>query len=179
MNGSLAVVPRGADLNDREPRIDWTYAARIPPGDYPAVSRNVRVYFDKQFKRWVCAVQFDIVTESLMEKIARVAWFLNLGTGMKARAGRRSKYWAAWVRAKGGAPQRGDRLSPSVFTGRHAIVRVEDTSKSHDRDHVDPQQAYSVVRDVVSWETGGYSSRLPINKSFNQPSRQASRKCLR
>ncbi len=58
----------------------------------------------------------------------------ELGAGMKARADRRSKYWAAWVRAKGGAPQRGDRLSPNVFTGRHAIVRVEDTSKSHDRD---------------------------------------------
>jgi hypothetical protein len=92
---------------------------------------------------------------ALMEGVARVTWFLNLGTGKKPHAGRRGKYWAAWIRANGGPPKRGDRLSPTVFAGRRAIVRVEDTSKTHDRSQVESEEAYSVVRNVIEWQTGG------------------------
>ena len=140
----------------KEPEIEWTHTPRLPPGDYQAISRSARTYFDQQFQRWVCAVQFDIVRDSVsMEKIARLTWFLNLGSEAKARAGRRTKYWAAWIRANGGPPQRGDRLSPKVFSGRVAIVRVEDTAKTHDRGTLDSECAYSVIRDVIEWQTGG------------------------
>jgi hypothetical protein len=140
----------------KEPEIEWTYAPRLPPGDYPAISRGAYRYFDGQFKRWVCAVQFDVVSESVsMETVARLTWFLNLGSRAKPRAGRRTRYWAAWIRANGGPPKRGDRLSPNVFTGRRAIVRVENTAKTHDCGHIESDEAYSVVRDVIEWQTGG------------------------
>ena len=140
----------------RVPEIEWAYRPRIPPGDYHAISRTASVYYDKQFKRWVCAVQFDIVSDSLlMETAARLTWFLNLGSRAKPRASRRSRYWVAWVQANGGPPKRGDRLAPRVFMGRLAIVRVEDTSKTHACGKVESEQAYSVIRDVIEWQTGG------------------------
>jgi hypothetical protein len=140
----------------REAEIEWTYAPRIPPGEYQAISRKASQYFDKQFQRWVCAVQFDIVSDSLsMEAIAQLTWFMNLGRHPNPRAGRRSRYWVEWIRANGGPPKRGDRLSPRVFQGRAAIVRVEYTKKTHDRGPVESELAYSVVRDVIEWQTGG------------------------
>jgi len=138
------------------PEIEWAYRPRIPPGDYHAISRTASVYYDKQFKRWVCAVQFDIVGDSLaLTTTVRLTWFLNLGKGPNPRAGRRTKFWAAWVRANGEPPKRRDRLSPSIFAGRSAVVRVEDTSKTHDSGNVESEQAYSVVRAVIEWQTGG------------------------
>ncbi len=161
-----------------EPEIDWRYAPRIQPGDYHAISCSASPYFDKQFKRWVCAVQFEIVSESvLMESVARLTWFLNLGTHAKPHAGRRGKYWAAWVRANGGPPKRGDRLSPRVCVGRMAIVRVEDTTKTHDRGDVESDQAYSVIRDKLlsgkpeAARNEEISRTFLINRSFNQPTK--------
>ena len=90
----------------------------------------------------------------MMKTIAQLTWFLSLGDGAKPRASRRGKYWPAWVRANGGLPRRGDRLPPRVFVGRHAIVCVEDTTKTHDNGDIEPEFAYSVVRDVIEWKTG-------------------------
>jgi len=136
--------------------IEWTYTPRLPPGDYTAISRGAKAYFDHQFQRWVCGVQFDIMGDPVStERIARLTWFLNLGSRPRPKAGRRTKYWTAWVRANGGPPKRGDRLSPNVFSGRVAVVRVGDTAKTHDRATVGSEYAYSVVRDVIAWQTGG------------------------
>lgn len=141
-------------VRSREPDISWRYCARIEPGEYPAYARSARVYRDGQFKRWVCAVQFDILDASLTEVIARLTWYLNLGSGDKPRAGRRGAYWAAWVKAKGGQPKRQDRLSSDLFARRHAIVFVDDTAKNHRQITVREEDCYSVVREVVRWETG-------------------------
>lgn len=138
-----------------EPDISWDFISRIEPGRYPGRSRSAKVYRDKQFKRWVCAVQFDILDSSLMEVVGRLTWYLNLGTRERPHAGRRGNYWAAWVTANGGPPKRRDRLSPRVFEGRYARVRVEDTTKNHRQEHIGIQDAYSVIRSVVQWETGG------------------------
>jgi hypothetical protein len=139
----------------REPEIGWRFAERIEPGEYPAYCRSAAVYYDRQFKRWVCAVQFEVLDSSLMNVAARVTWYLNLGSREKAHIGRRSKYWAAWVKANGGPPKRGDRVSPRVFQARHALVTVEDTSKNHRQEVIAAEQSYSVIRDVVEWQTGG------------------------
>lgn len=142
----------------KEPEIEWKHFPRLQPGEYPAISRSAKVYFDPHFQRWVCAVQFDIVRDSVaMETVARMTWFLNLGSSVRPKAGRRTKYWSAWVRANGGPPKRGDRLAPKVFTHRLAIVRIQDTSKTHNRGNVDPECAYSVIREVLEWQTGGAS----------------------
>ena len=138
-----------------EPEIAWHYCDHIGPGDYPAFSRSAKVYRDGQFQRWVCAVQFDILDASLTKTLARLTWYLNLGSGEKARAGRRAGYWAAWVKANDGQPKRTDRLSPSVFVKRYAIVLVGDTTKNHKQIAITAEEGYSVVRDVLRWETGG------------------------
>jgi hypothetical protein len=113
------------------------------------------VYRDKGFRRWVCAVQFDILDGSLINVLARLTWYLNLGSGKNPRAGRRSNFWSAWVQANGGPPRRRDRLTPRVFEARHATVLVTDTTKTHNSGEVSAVESYSVVRAVVEWHTGG------------------------
>jgi hypothetical protein len=139
------------------PDISWVFIPRIQPGDYPAFSRTAAIYRDRQFKRWVCAVQFDVLDSSLINALARLTWYLNLGSRDKPHAGRRGNYWMAWVRANGGPPKRHDRMSPRVFEGRHAVVRVEDTGKTHQQKVVTAEECYSVVREVVEWQTGRLS----------------------
>jgi hypothetical protein len=138
-----------------QPEISWTYTPRIEPGEYPAYSRATAVYWDGQFKRWVCAVQFDVLDGSLMNVVARLTWYLNLGARAKPKAGRRTNYWQAWLRANGGPPKRNDRMSPRVFERRHAMVRVEDTTRTHRQNAISADERYSVVRDVIEWRTGG------------------------
>lgn len=137
-----------------EPEIVWDYAARLEPGTYRAYCRAAKIYRDGQFKRWVCAVQFDILNENLNKKLGRLTWFLNLGSDDKPHSTRRSNYWNAWVAANGGQPKRKDRLSPRVFTKRYARVKVSDTTKNFRQDNISTEHAYSVIRDVLQWETG-------------------------
>lgn len=139
-----------------EPEISWRHCDRIEPGVYPAYSRAAKVYRDRYFKRWVCAVQFDVMSESLTEVVAQVTWYLNLGSSERPHVGRRGNYWQAWVRANAGLPQRKDRLSPRIFIGRHARIAVANTTCDF-RGVVSPQHEYTVVRDVVRWDTGGTS----------------------
>lgn len=135
-----------------EPQITWQHCDRLQPGDYPAYARYSRIYFDRAFKRWICLVVFDVLDDSLCAVIARVPWFLNLGSRGKPHASRRSKAFSAWCDAIGRAPGRIDRPSARVFVRRHAIVTVNDTA--HDfRGIVNKEFAYSVVRGV-RWNTG-------------------------
>jgi len=136
------------------PEISWTFTPRIDPGQYPAISRSATVYQDRQFKRWVCAVQFDVLDGSFINVLARLTWYINLGSSDKPHAGRRGNFWAAWIRANGGPPKRNDRLSPRVFEYRYAMVAVEDTCKTHRQSVISAGEGYSVVRDVVEWHTG-------------------------
>ena len=145
---SGSVLVRGA-----EPEISWRYCARIEPGEYRARSRSATVYVDGYFHRWVCAVQFDVLNDWLIDVIARLTWYLNLGSRDRPRAGRRSDYWQAWLSANNGPPKRRDRLSPQVFVGRHARVLVEDTQRDF-KGITNAESAYSVIRKVLEWETG-------------------------
>ena len=140
-----------------EPEVSFTFVPRIPPGEYPAFSRSASIYWDGQFKRWVCAVQFDVMDDSLTEVIARLTWYLNLGSKDKIRVGRRRNYWHAWKQANGGPPTRPDRLPTGVFVGRYARVVAEDTKKNHRAMQISEEDAYSVIREVVRWETGATS----------------------
>jgi hypothetical protein len=137
-----------------EPAIQWRYCDRIEPGEYKARSRSAKLYQDGYFQRWVCAVQFDILNDSLIDVIARLTWYLNLSSKDGPRVGRRGKYWNAWIMANGGPPKRSDRLSPQVFVGRYAVVLVDDTQRDFEQ-VTNPQNAYSVVREVLKWQTGG------------------------
>lgn len=138
-----------------EVEITWTHTPRIDPGEYPAFCRSANIYRDGQFKRWVCAVQFDVLTSDISEVLARLTWFLNLGDGETPHATRRKNYWRAWVAANGSQPKRKDRLAPRVFARRYARVIVADTTKDFKQTAVTRDGAYSVIRRVVSWESGG------------------------
>ncbi|MGZ4840103.1 MAG: hypothetical protein ACXV5J_00035 [Candidatus Angelobacter sp.] len=98
------------------------------------------------------AVQFEIEETGL-----QLTWYLNLGTGERPKAGRRSNVWQAWAIANGGPPKRDDRLSPRVFEKRWAIVLVEDTAKDFQQKAISSDNSYSVVRLVREWQTGGSS----------------------
>jgi hypothetical protein len=61
------------------------------------------------------------------------------------------------MKANGGPPKRRDRISGRIFVGRYAVVKVEDTAKNHKQIAVTGDECYSVIRDVVEWQTGGPS----------------------
>jgi hypothetical protein len=134
-----------------DPEIQWRDYDRIEPGVYAAYCRWAKRYFDRGFKRWTCLLRFDVLSSDFVEVIARIPMWLNLGAEDKPQAGRRRRYFAEWVRANGGAPQRTDRLSPDVFIRRMARVEVADTKSD---------APYSKVSKILSWETGGSLSHL-------------------
>jgi hypothetical protein len=145
--GGPVLLPRA------EPEIQWRDYDRIEPGIYPAFCRWAKHYRDPGFKRWTCLLRFDVFSDDLMRVMARVPFWMNLGAREKPHAGRRKRYFKEWVRANGESPARQDRLSPKVFVGRMARIEVGDTKGD---------APYSVVREIVSWETGG---RLGVTQS--------------
>jgi len=133
-------------LVQSESAIEWRDYARIEPGIYPAYCLWAKHYRDPGFKRWTCLLRFEVLADDLVQVIARVPFWMNLGEGAKPHASRRGNYLPEWVRANGGPPVRNDRLSPRVFRQRMARVEVGDTKKS--------AAPYSVVLKILSWETG-------------------------
>jgi hypothetical protein len=117
----------------------------MEPGVYPAYCRWAKHYRDPGFKRWTCLVLFEVLSGDLVRVVAHVPFWMNLGARDKPQAGRRRRYFKEWVRANGQPPTRQDRLSPKVFTGRIAHIEIGDTKGD---------APYSVVRKIVSWETG-------------------------
>jgi len=139
---------------NRAPEIGCCLGTRVTPGVYSAYVAEAYRYRDSAYKRWTCIVQFDLL-DANQEVIARLPMWFNLGHGPKPHAGRKSKYFEAWARANGGQPpKRADRLPESVFLRRIAKVRVEEVKA------VIP---YSIVREILEWETGTVSI---INKSI-------------
>jgi hypothetical protein len=148
-------------IASRDAAVEWREYPRIAPGVYRAYSAVAKFHFDRSIRRWVCFVRWDVLSEDLVRVIARVPLWWNLGSGERPRASRRSKYLAEWVRANGGPPVRGDRLSPNVFRHRMARVEIGDT---------DPKKSpipYSVVRRIIAWETGA-SPGHSVNQSHSQ-----------
>ena len=141
-------------LGKAEPEITWTHIPRLEPGVYSGYSRSARIVRDGYYKRWYCAVQFDVLSDDLTEVLAELTLFLNMGDAERPHAGRRGNYWQAWTAANGGPPSRKDRLSPRVFARRYARVSVGNTTKNFKQAVIAESCMYSVVRDVVRWDTG-------------------------
>jgi hypothetical protein len=140
-----------------EPEIEVSHAGVvIAPGQYPAYCRSARTYRDGGFKRWKCLLLFDIFNEQL-EVIAELPKWFNLGKGHKPKASRRGNFLAGWVKANGGPPERMDRLSNNVFTGRMCRVEVGSTIDPLLRSGLSGANEFipqSVVREILNWETG-------------------------
>ena len=149
-----------------QPEILVHYHDHIEPGQYRAYCRSAQIYRDGPYARWVCALQFDVLDDSLTRVVARLTGFWNLGSGDRPRCtSRRARYWALWISANGGQPpKRSDRLSPKIFEGRHAVVLVDDVSTNFKQMTMSESEVYSVVREVVSWETGAV-----LGSTTNQP----------
>jgi hypothetical protein len=128
------------------PKVEWADYDRVEPDDYVAYCRAASVYFDEPYQRWTCLLRFDLLAPNKVDVIARVPMWLSLGGGNKPHAPRRGRYWEEWLRASGGPPARGDRLSPRVFIRRVARVIVGDTNSA--------TAPYTVVKAIVAWETG-------------------------
>src|SRR5439155_22593753 len=107
-NSQPAKFHRPQLLRKSEPDITWRDYPRIEPGEYKAYCRKAETYRDPQYKRWVCLLQFDILSADLLTVVARVPLWMNLGNGPKAHASHRSKYLQSWIQANGGPPTRGD-----------------------------------------------------------------------
>ena len=152
---------RSAHQRRADPEIEWREYALIEARQYPAYCRWAKAYWDPGIRRWTCLLRFNVFAEDLLTVIATVPMWLSLGEGEKPHASRRGKYALEWVRANNGPPARNDRLSPSVFRHRMALIEVGDK---------DPSKSpipYSVVRKIVSWETGA-ASGYPVSKSHSQ-----------
>ena len=108
-----------------EPEIEWRDYLRIQPGSYFAYCRWAKKYRDRGFRRWTCLLRFNVLSDDLLRSLGSVPCWLNLSGGEKPFAGRRSRYFAEWIRANGTAPTRGDRLSPRVFVGRIELITPE------------------------------------------------------
>ena len=128
-----------------EPAVNWADYVRVEPGDYDAYCKNAHWYRDPDFDRWTCFFRFRVFGEGLLSPLGTIPMWLNGGDREKPQAGRRARYFREWVKANGGPPPRNDRLSPRVFAGRMARVRVSDTKGL---------APYSVVREIVEWLTG-------------------------
>jgi hypothetical protein len=126
--------------------IEWADYPRVEPGKYAAYCRYASVYLDQPYQRWVCMLRFDLLASNNIDVVARVPMWLSLGGGTRPRAPRRGRFFQEWARAHGGPPVRRDRLSPRVFIGRLARVIVGDTTNT--------TAPYSVVKQILSWETG-------------------------
>ncbi len=139
---------------ENEPAVQWAEYPRIVPGDYRAYCKRAKWYWEPGFKRWTCILLFDVLLEGQSDSLGTIPMWFNGGAGEKPKAGRRTLYLPAWVKANGGPPARKDRLSPSVFVRRMARVRIGDTKGPI---------PYSVVRQVLEWSTG-----TPVNPSHSQ-----------
>lgn len=127
-------------------RVEWADYDRVMPGKYFAYCRSVSQYRDHFYERWVCILRFDLLAPNKADVVARVPMWLSLGGGKNPHAPLRGRFFAEWIRANGGPPARGDRLSIRIFTRRMAVVVVGDTAS--------PTAPYTVVKEILSWETG-------------------------
>jgi len=141
----------------QEPEIAFRYHDHIEPGEYVGYCRSAQIYFDQNYRRWGCCLQFDVFAGDRITLIAKVTKFFNLGEGDKPAArSRRRHYWIAWCAANGGRPpRRGDQLSTRIFVRRYAKVRVVDVTKNSAGVVAGADMVYSKVSEILAWETGG------------------------
>lgn len=114
------------------------------PGEYDVLCYGVSVYPDPRFKRWVCRLDCQFLTEKV-----KVCGFLNMGIGASPSAGRGSDYWRLWVMTTNQQPRRG-RLPKKVFVGRFFRVRIDYTTKRLDKREHSEAAKYSTIKEFLA-----------------------------
>ena len=93
----------------------------LPPGIYVVAYRGCerKPYYQQSKIR----LEFEIVEPAALAG-ERVSLYATCPANRNTRCSRAAKYYQLWVKAHGRPPQRGQRMSPSVFRG-YWQVRIE------------------------------------------------------
>jgi len=138
--------------------IDFDVYDRIDPGEYLAYCREATLKRNPRYGQWTVFLLWDVFSPNGMTKIATVRRWIYIGTrGDKPHVGRGTDFWNWWVQANDGhPPTRADRMTPRIFTKRMARVEVTDSGppKARKGEAPKPHNPYSIVKRVLSWETG-------------------------
>lgn len=135
------------------PSLTWQGAdlPRVSPGDYQAVCIGWQgPEWCRSFRRWSLRLEFSLLTDGTL-----VSAFFNLGSDpAEPHIGRRSRFYAVWSLANGGAPRKGRQMALNTFTGPALLylVRVADATKDgKDADKPDAL-VYSRVTEILRIE---------------------------
>jgi hypothetical protein len=124
---------------------------RIPPGEYRAACVDWQgPEFVRAFQRWSVRLEFAILDDGTL-----VSAFYNLGSDpARPRAGRRSRYFAAWTQANGEPPRKGQKIAPETFAepGLLYTLQVADAVKDEAQKRKPDALVYSRVVNILRVE---------------------------
>ena len=136
------------------PGLTWQGAdiPHIQAGDYQAVCIGWQgPEWCRAFRRWSLRLEFSLVGDGTV-----ISAFYNMGSdlAMPQPQGRRSRFYAAWCRANGELPRKGQQMTLGTFTDKGLLytVRVEDVVKDG-KDELKPDALiYSCVTEILKVE---------------------------
>jgi hypothetical protein len=70
------------------------------------------------------------------------------------RFGQKAKFTKIWTRIAGRAPQKGERLSTAIFSGRLFTIRTRTVRVDHEQHPHGALTEYSVIHDILEIEAG-------------------------
>ncbi len=142
--------PRNVVPIDREKGLVWNGP------EYPVLSPGIYTVggikyqgpeWVRSFMSWKLRLEFGLVTEPIS-----VSAFFHMGTSPeRARVGRQSRYYKAWVLANGEHPKRGQKMTPDVFMeGQLFEVEVADCNRDSQGNPKPNAEVYSRVVRIIS-----------------------------
>jgi hypothetical protein len=140
-------APRKAKTTQAFPTSNAEPYPHIAPGEYLLRCVEAKSYRDPQFRRHVCRLAFSSTN---IHDGAVIYGFLNLANRDEPAAGRRSRYWKAWVKANGGKPPvHGQPMLPSIFEGLWCKVLVSEVVIDSDKKEHAAGAVYSTVSEIL------------------------------
>lgn len=128
---------------------DFTYAGDyefVPEGEHQAiVTRYDRCEFYRRKKLYLWFKIVDGTNEGPE---------IFMPFNVYSKIVRNSKYYKAWVTAKGSKPKKNDRMSPKVFKGKVFLIKVRTVMKGRELEALG-EDKYSVVDDIIGVLAGG------------------------
>ena len=141
-NAALLHVPAGG--SDSAPICEEEPYPLLTPGRYKAQCVHASTYRDPQFRSWKALLRFQLLLNG-----EKVVGFFHLGQGDKPKAGRRSRYWRAWVIANGAQPRKRQELSPRMFKGKIFEVEIDTVKRAQDGGEHPAAAQYSTVKEIL------------------------------
>ncbi len=146
---SLSRPPNVVEI-DRSAVFVWRGADYpvLPAGRYTV--RGVRIQgpmWVYAYRRWSLRVEFTLIDEPVS-----LSAFFNFGNDRSGcKIGRMSRFYKAWVIAKGEHPRHGERMSPNIFLeGQIFEVDVEECNRDSEGKPKQDAEMYSRIVRIVS-----------------------------